>query len=149
MKRIFLIVLASMFLTTSAYAGFSAKVVSLKTSAGVAITDLALTSGVPVLTNTINIADSRGQLTLLLLEDQGGGTGDIDVLLEFSNDGTTWFTEQARTDEVGTAVARVVKIGLQNETVAFTLTHPPSRFMRINFDPDANSELTATLMYNR
>jgi hypothetical protein len=136
-----------MFLTTSAYA--AVKVIPLKTSANVAITDLALTSGVPVLTNTISIVDSRGEITLLLLEDQGGGTGDIDVLLEFSNDGSTWYAEQVRTDEVGTAVARVVKIGLQNETSAFTLSHPPAKFMRINFDPDANSELTATLMFFR
>ena len=149
MKKILLTLLLSVFFATSAFATGTVKVISLKTSANVAITDLALTSGVAVVTKTIYIGDSRGELTLLLLEDAAGGTGDIDVLLEYSNDGSVWFTEEVRTDEIGTTVPRVVKIGLQNETVAYTLTHAPTKFIRINFDPDANSELTAVLIFNR
>ena len=125
--------------------------INLNTAANVRIEDLSLTSGVAVFTGAIDTKNSSdtGRMTLLITEDQSGGTGDVDITIEFSNNGTTWFTDQSRTDELGAFVARVIAVGVQNEAIAITFTHAPAKFLRIKFDPDANSEITATLIFDR
>ena len=149
MKKLLLALCLLWFLPTTAFA--SVQAINLNTVGNVRIEDLSLISGVAIFTGAIDIRNSSdtGRMTLLITEDQGGGTGDVDITIELSNNGTTWYIDQNRTDELGAFAARFIAVGVQNETIALTFTHAPAKFIRFKFDPDANSELTATLIFDR
>lgn len=135
-------------LVSTSYAGVSIKVESgLKTSTNSAIEDLALTSGVAVYSETIRVDRGSGYMALLVTEDKAGGAGDVDISTEYSVDGSNWYPAYT-TDMAGTiTIEGNIVTTLQNVTRYIVFTPRPAKYMRIKFDPDADSEITAILIY--
>lgn len=118
----------------------------LLTSAGAAITNLALTNTVAVNSEAIPIDRNVGFASLLVKEDKAGGAGDVDIYPEYSLDGTNWY--RAYTTSGGTLTQEDgIVTALQNVTRWIVFTPRLAKFMRIVFDPDADSQITADLLY--
>lgn len=114
----------------------------LNDSAGTAISAYSLTSGVAVYSETLDMTGNVGFCTLLITENQAGGTGDVDISVEYSIDGSNWYA--AYTSNMSgtiTAEGNIVTT-LQNNTRWIVFTPRLTRSMRYKFDPDANSKIT-------
>ena len=113
---------------------------------GAVIDDLALTSGVAVYSEAIPTDRNVGCSTLLITEDKSGGAGDVDIYPEYSMDGTNW--HRANTTSAGslTQDANIVTT-LQNATKWIVLTLRMAKYVRFVFDPDADSQITAKLLF--
>jgi hypothetical protein len=119
----------------------------LTDSDGSPITDLALTSGTAVLSDKIPVDKNLGFATLLITEDKAGGAGDVDISAEYSMDGTNWYT--AYTSDMAGAISAEGNIvtALQNVTRWIVHTVRLAKFMRYKFDPDADSQITAKMVF--
>lgn len=118
----------------------------LNNSSGAAITSLDLTSGVAVNSEAIKVDHNVGFATLLVKEDKSGGAGDVDIYAEYSIDGSNWYKGYTTSGGTLTVDDNIVTT-LQNVTrwIIFDVRLAP--YMRIVFDPDANSRVTADLIY--
>lgn len=118
----------------------------LNTSAGVAITNLNMSNGVAVNSEFIKIDRNVGFAALLLTENKAGGAGDVDVYAEYSVDGVTF--QKAYTTSAGalTVDANIVTT-LQNVTRYIVIDLRVAKYVRFVFDPDADSTMTADLIY--
>lgn len=148
MRNLILSFLISMVFIGAAFAIPNAKVVPLAVS-GTAITSYALTSGVAVNSDAVDVEDNIGFATLVVTENAGGGTGDVDIYAEYSYDGTTWARYYASDMAGSITVEGNIVTTLQNVTryIGFTVRLAP--YIRIVFDPDANSTVTARLIFQR
>lgn len=137
-------------LTGPAFAISSAHVVELRDTSGTKISAYTLTSGAAVNTAAVPVEGNLGFATLVITENQGGGTGDVDIYAEYSYDGTN-FSRAYVSDMAGTTTIEgniVTALGnVTNRWIVFTARMAP--YMRIVFDPDANSTITARLIFNR
>lgn len=121
----------------------------LKTDGGDEISALAFSSGVADYTETIDLVDNIGYATLLVQENKSGGAGDVDLSVEYSLDGTNFYTA-SDTDMAGTLTAEGnIVTALQNDTVWIVFPVRMAVCMRIKIDPDADSQLTMRLIYLR
>jgi hypothetical protein len=151
MFRLSLLCLVFLLSTTLSFAGDASTKIynTLKDSSGTALSDYSLTSGVAVFSESILVDDNIGFTSLLIQEDQGGGTGDVDISVQYSMDGTNWHTAYT-SDMAGTITAEGnIVTGLQNVTRWIVHTSRLAKWMRYKFDPDANSEITAIFIYQR
>ena len=119
----------------------------LNNAAGAAITQLALTSGVAVNSEAINVDKNVGFLVLTMVEDKSGGAGDVDIYVEYSDDGSTFYRTYT-TDLAGTiTVEGNLVTALQNVTRRIIHTARLAKYVRYVFDPDADSRITADITY--
>lgn len=118
----------------------------LNTSAGVAITNLNMASGVAVNSEAIRCERNVGFFILTLTENKAGGAGDMDVYAEYSDDGTNW--NRVYTTSAGTLTQEAnIVTALQNVTRRIVFTARMAKFVRFVFDPDADSAMTADLTF--
>lgn len=149
MKKLFisLAAIAAMLFTPVAHAALNATVVTLKDTSNVEFSTYSLTSGSAVRTRSLNVHDNNGFATLLITEDQAGGTGDVDIFIEYSLDRTNWYRAYT-SDMAGTiTIEGNVVTALSNVTRWIVFTPRLAPHMRIVFDPDANSQITAQLIF--
>lgn len=133
---------------STAHARTVAKILNLRDENGTAITNMALTSGSAVNSETIDVRDNRGFITLLVTESHSSAVGDVDIIAEYSVDGTNW-NEAYTTTSGATTKDDIVVTGLRNVTQWIVHTSRLSRYLRYKFDPDANSVITATVIFQR
>ena len=150
MKRlIFLSMLICAFLSSSVYARNDQADMILNDNAGTntEITDYALTSGSAIYSETIDLERNAGFICLLIVEDKAGGAGDVDVSIEYSIDASNWYVAYT-SDLAGTLTADGnIVTALQNVTRYIIFQARPAQYARFKFDPDADSQITATLIY--
>lgn len=119
----------------------------LNNSAGAAVTQLDLTNGVAVNSETVAVDRNVGYLCLTVVEDKSGGTGDVDIYAQYSDDGTTWYRPYT-SDLAGSITAEGdIVTTLQNVTRRIYFQARLARYVRFVFDPDADSRITADLTY--
>jgi len=103
--------------------------------------------GTVVYTKPVPVINNVGFATFLVTESQAGGTGDMDISVEYSIDGVNFYTPY-KTDMAGTVTADGNLITtLSNSTRWIYFAPRLAKFMRFKFDPDATSTITATLIY--
>lgn len=148
MKKILLSVMLMIALTcTPAFARYDEGHMVLDDAAGTAMSDYALTSGSAVYSEIIDMERNAGFVALLVTEDKSGGTGDVDISVEYSVDKTNWYTVYT-SDMYGTITAEGnVATALGNITRWIAFTSRITRYMRYKFDPDADSQVTVTHIY--
>lgn len=129
-------------------AKLEAKILNLRDSNGAAISDTALSTGVAIFSETINVEDNAGFLTLLVTEDKAGALGDVDITAQYSVDGTNW-AEAYTTTSGAVSKDSIIIEGLRNITQWIVHTARLSKYLRYKFDPDADSEITATVIFQR
>lgn len=148
MKKILSFLLALMLLFPAGVFA-STSVQLLEDSSGTDISSYALTSGSAVQSKRVRTVDNAGFMVLLVTEAISGGTGDVDIYMEYSIDGTNWYRPYV-SDMAGTiSVEGNVVTALQNVTRYIVLTPRLAPYARVVFDPDANSEITAYMIYQR
>lgn len=150
-KILFFLLCAFLFLNVSTNA-IAKKTVAwrlLEDAAGTSMSAYSLTISTAVYSETIDISNASGYMTLLVTEDKSGGGGDVDISAEYSIDGTNFYTAGA-SDMSGTVTNEGnIATGLGNTTKWMIFTFRMSHYMRIKFDPDANSQVTAYLIYQQ
>lgn len=136
----------TMFITQLSFAGQQTVVTKLKIG-GTAVTDYALSNGVVSTTDSVRVRGNEGYASLVVIEDKAGGAGDVDIYAEYSLDGTTWYRPYV-SDMAGTITIEgniVTTLGNDTRWIVFTPRVAP--YIRFKLDPDADSELTATLIH--
>lgn len=123
--------------------------IALRVSKAV-IEDKALTSGTAVTSDSVHWKGNVGFASLNVIEDKSGGAGDVDIYAEYSIDGTN-FSKSYESDLDGTIsadgniVTALGNTGDEGRNIVFDPRLFP--YVRFVFDPDANSEITAVLVY--
>ena len=150
MKKALLLFLSILLLAVPVNAAyFDLKKVDLKDSSGTLLEDYSLTSGSAVTTNWVNVQDNVGFMALEITEDQSGGTGDVDISAEYSWDRTNWFTFAVSNMSGVITEDGLIAQGFGNDANTIQFTARPAPFVRFIFDPDANSEITVKLIYQK
>ena len=146
MKKFLAIVMILAF-SSIVYAREVTKTQRMTDSAGTAITAYSLTSGTAVYSDTITVNNNAGFISLLLTEGITGGSGDVDVSVEYSVDGTNFYTG-SNTDMSGTLTDDGnIATAFGNKTRLIAIPARLANYFRIKFDPDANSVITADTIY--
>ena len=132
-----------------AFAKPDAKSMALKDAAGTSISSYALTSGAAVYSESIYVTDNIGFASLLIVEDKAGGLGDVDISVEYSVDGTNWYTAYTADQDGTITVDANIYTTLRN--ISRWLAHVVrlAPWMRYKFDPDADAQITATVIFQR
>jgi len=118
----------------------------LKDSDGTVISSYSLTSGSAINSAAINVSKNVGFMTLLITENKAGGSGDVDISVSWSIDGTNFYTSYS-TDLAGTISADgTISEALGNVTRWIVIPARLAKFCRFTFDPDANSQITASII---
>lgn len=112
----------------------------------VAITNLNMALGVKTYSEAIDVEKNVGFFALLVTENKAGGTGDVDIYLEYSLDGTNWYRPNTTAAAALTQEANVVD-ALVNTTKWIIMTARLAKYVRVVFDPDADSTLTADFVF--
>jgi hypothetical protein len=144
---IFLIMLSGLFLLSQE--AEAAKLLNIKplTVNGSLMVDDSMTSGSAVNSDAIKVRGNVGFAALLVTEEKDGGAGDIDIYAEYSEDGSNFYRPYT-TDMAGTiTIEGNIVTALGNATRYIVFTPRLAQWMRIVIDPDANSQVTATLIY--
>jgi len=144
MKRLFILtVIALTLIAGRALAAFDQSHILLKDADNLnTLLDFSLTSGTAVFSATIDTQHNAGSAALLIKEDKSGGLGDVDISVEYSLDGSNWYTAYFQDATIDTSIGILHKEGdiitaLQNDTKWVTYTPRASRFLRYKFDPNA------------
>lgn len=145
MKRILISIAAVFLWSTCAFAGLTVK--ALKDSSGTAITSYTLTNGVAVYSEKIRLSNNVEFATLLVVEDKVGGTGDVDISMEYSADGSNWYPAYTTNMSGTITVEGNIVTALQNASRWIVFTPRLAAYMRYKFDPDADSRITATHLH--
>jgi|GEM_PF-2070787 len=121
----------------------------LLNSAGATITDLALTNGVAVNSEAIKVEKNTGQVCLLIKEDKAGGAGDVDIYAEYSDTGNTNTWQRAYVSDLAGTISQEGNIvtTLRDATRRIYFQARLARYMRFVFDPDADSQITADIIF--
>ena len=128
-----------------AYAGMRVSRSQLRVSRAL-VEDLAVSNGIMVTSDSISVRGNVGFATLLVTEEKAGGAGDVDIFAEYSTDNSTW--NKAYTTSAGTlTVDSNIVTALQNATRWIVFTPRLAPYIRFTFDPDADSQVTAELIY--
>lgn len=145
MKKLMLAVLLTFGVCSQALATPSVFNDYLKVN-GSRIDELVLTSGTAVESDAISVSKNTGFASLVITESD---SGDVDVYVEYSIDKVTW--SKAYTSDMAGAITvegNVVE-GLSDVTRWIVFTPRLAPFMRVVLDPDANSEVTARIIYQK
>lgn len=111
-------------------------------------TDESMLTGVAEESDGVFVRRNVGFAVLLVTEDQSGGAGDVDIHAEYSDDNSTW-SRVYISNMSGTITQEgliVETLGnVTNRRIVFTVRL--GNYIRIVFNPDANSEITAALIF--
>lgn len=110
------------------------------------ISNLAMANGVKTYSEAIDVEKNVGFFSLLITENKDGGAGDVDVYLEYSWDGINWYRANTTAAAALTQESNVVDT-LQNTTKWIVVTARLAKYVRVVFDPDADSAVTATFAF--
>lgn len=121
---------------------------TMNDSTGTAISSFALTSGVSVNSERIFVRENAGFAGILVTVD---ASGDVDIFAEYSTDGINFHRAFLTPDTMDGTITQegLIVLALTNATRYIIFTPRPARYMRIVFDPDANSTITAEFIYVR
>lgn len=110
-------------------------------------TNEAMSTGVAETSAAVSVYKNIGFMVLFVTEDIAGGAGDVDIYAEYSLDGTNWYRPYT-SDMAGAIVleGNIVE-ALQNVTRYIVFTPRLGQLIRIVVDPDANSQVTARLLW--
>ena len=112
-----------------------------------AITNLAITNGSAITSQSVKIDKNVGFLVLLVTENRAGGMGDVDIYAEYSDDNVTFYRPYI-SDLAGTiTVEGNIVTALQNVSRRIHFTARMAKYVRFVFDPDADSTITADLSF--
>lgn len=145
MKKRILLAIQALFLV--AFLSTNAFAYAVRTKQTTLFTDESMLTGVAEQSAAVKVRHNVGFATLLVTEDQSGGAGDVDIYAEYSEDGTNW--HRTYTSDMSGTITQEGNIAtaVQNVTRRIVFTVRMANFIRIVFDPDANSEITATLTF--
>jgi len=147
MKKLILILAFLMICTTAHANRFFVEEVTPKDTSGTVLSAYDLTSGAAVYTEPIKVYDNVGYMTMLVTENKAGGAGDVDISAEYSLDGTNFYTAYT-TNLSGTITSEGnIVTALQNATRWIVLTPRLAKFVRFKLDPDADSQITLSIIY--
>ena len=146
MKKI--LVLSLLLLATPVFAGQTAvKTYTLKDTTGTAVTSYLLSSGNTLSTDKFPIDRNKGFASLIVTENKSGGAGSVNIYAEYSTDGTTWYRPY-NSDMAGTiTIEGNIVTSLQNVSRWVIFTPRLAPFVRITFVATADSQITASLIY--
>lgn len=145
-KKLIIGSILSLSLISSVYAENRAVSQVMNDSTGTAISSFALSTGVSVNSEQIFIRDNAGFSAILVTVD---ATGDVDIFAEYSTDGTSFhraFLTPVTLDGTFTQEGLIAE-AVSNATRYIIFSPQPAKFMRLVFDPDANSVITAEFIY--
>lgn len=112
----------------------------------VAITNLAIASGVTVYSGAIDVQRNVGFLTLLLKENKAGNAGSVNVWYEYSFDGTNFYIPNTTNAAVLTSDGDIVDT-FGNNTQWIVQAARLGVYMRVGFLANTDSQVTADLMF--
>jgi len=141
MKKLLLALLLTGLMATNVFA--AAQLTNFTTL----FTNEAMATGTAEESAGVFVRNSIGFATLIVTEDASGGAGDVDIYAEYSVDNSTW--ARAYTSNMSGTITQEGNIvtTLGNVTRHIIFTPRLSNWIRIVFDPDATSEITATLTF--
>lgn len=145
MKKFLGLVLLILCLVSPAFASTSVQL--LQDTSGTDIEDYSLTSGSAVQSAKIRVQDNAGFMTLLVTEDKAGGTGDVDIYVEYSINSSDWHRAYTSNMAGTITIEGNIVTALQNVSRYMIFTPRLAPYVRVVFDPDADSEVTAHLLY--
>lgn len=117
------------------------------TISGSVVTNYSLTSGVAVTSDSIGVKGNVGFMTLIVTENKSGGAGDVDIYAEYSLDNSNWYRPYT-SDMAGSISAEGnIVTALQNVGRWIKITPALGKHIRFIFDPDADSQITADVLY--
>ncbi|OPX89064.1 MAG: hypothetical protein A4E53_01672 [Pelotomaculum sp. PtaB.Bin104] len=151
MKKIISIMLIMLLIsgiTSIASARYLAVSRDLADADDVVFSDYALTSGVAVYSETLDVRDNGGFMALLVTENHSGGTGDVDISIEYSTDKVNFYPAYTSSSGALTVDPNIVT-GLQNVTRWIVHTIRMGKYVRYKFDPNADSQITVEQIYLR
>ncbi len=141
MKKLFLSLLLTFCMATNVFAYAD------RTNATVLFDTESMVSATAEQSAGVRVRHNVGFAILIVTEDIAGGAGDVDIYAEYSIDNSTWLRPNISnmsgtiTEEGNIATA----FGDQTDLIIFTVRM--GNFIRIVFDPDANSTIDATLIF--
>lgn len=143
------IITAIMILTLSATVSYAQRGTNLVHSqqlavSGTAVSSYALTTGTLVSTDSIDTRASNGYAALLI--DVSGGSDDLDIYFQVSKDGTNWFYPYTTDGSSLTNASGVAVAVTADRWIDISSRVKIAPFIRFQFDPDANSTITATYL---
>jgi len=145
MKKPILTLIASVFLV--AFLSTNVFAQADRTNATTLFTNESMVSPTAEQSAGVKVRHNAGFAILIVTEDIAGGAGDVDIYAEYSIDNSTWLRPNISnmsgtiTEEGNIATA----FGNQTDLIIFTVRM--GNFIRIVFDPDANSTIDATLIF--
>jgi len=116
-------------------------VINLKDADGAEIKSYALTSGTSVYSEPLQTRYMIGWQALNITDV--GGSDDIDINYEVSLDGKTWFTPQSTNGTSLTSLGSIVVALTADAWIDLSTRMVYAPWTRFQFDPDANSTITA------
>lgn len=148
MKKLLLSLFLTFCMATSAFAFADATNYTLLTdTSATELSDYSLTSGAAVTSAGVKVRHNAGYAILLITEDKSGGAGDVDIYAQYSLDNTTFY--RPYTSNMSGTITQEGNIvtGLQNVTRYIVFTVRMANYINFVFDPDADSEITAKLLF--
>ncbi len=143
MKKLFLSLILTLFMATNVYAAADF------TNAKTLFTDEAMTSGSAEQSTGVKVRHNVGFAVLLVTEDVSGGAGDVDIYAEYSQNNTAPWARVQLSNMSGTLTTEgdiATQFGNESDArIVFTVRL--GNYIRIVFDPDANSEVSSTLIF--
>jgi len=140
MKRLGITVLLIFGLVTSAFAGKTVNVRRLTDWEGTTMTDYALINGNEITTESVKFNGAVGFASLLVT-----GTGDVDIDMELSADGTNFYDPYTTDGTTCDSVTSVMDSVTTDRWLVLTARLAP--YIRFKIDPDAASTMTFTIIY--
>lgn len=146
MRKLIAAILAVVLFASSAWAGGKYVVSRRLEISGTPITGYSLTSGVAVTSDSVKVSSNEGYMSVLVKEAIQGGAGDVDIYAMYSLDNTNFYRANTTSSGSLTEDANIVTT-LQNSTKWIVIPSRIARYVKFVFDPDANSQITADVIY--
>lgn len=118
----------------------------LNTSANVPIGALAIPNGTTVYSEGINVIHNVGFLTFLFNEAHAGGTGSVNISLQYSFDNVNWYAMYTSAAGALTVDPDVVD-ALANEIRMISFEARMAPYLRLAIVANADSVLTADIAF--
>jgi len=143
MKNLFLSLLLTLCMATNVFAFAD------QTNATTLFDTESMTSGSAEESAGVKVRHNVGFATLLVTEDIAGGAGDVDIYAEYSQNNTAPWSRVQISNMSGTLTTEGnIATAFGNESDArIVFTVRMGNWIRIVFDPDANSTIDATLIF--
>ncbi len=141
MKKILLALLLTVCMATNVFA------YSSRTNATTLFDTESMSSGTAEQSAGVKVRNNVGFAVLIVTEDIGGGAGDVDIYAEYSTNQTTWLRPYTSNMAGTITIEGDIATAFGNQTRYIIFTVRLGTWIRIVFDPDANSTIDATLIF--